>query len=611
MYSIYADELCIYNDVSPLEELKLYSPKLVLEDSAAGSLSITIPVTNVGYSYIKRLATDISVQKDGKEIWAGRVLSEDEDFQNSRILYCEGELAFLNDTLQPQAEYHDITVENFLRTLLSFHNKKVSSKKRFYVGTVTVTDSNDSLYRYTNYETTLECIKEKLINRLGGHIRIRKHDGKRYIDYITDADLPMSSQTIDFGLNLMDLTKKWDLTEMATVILPLGAQLEESEYTALESYQTVESVNEESCLAMREKTPFEFDTTGNYLLDYEIFGAKGGVGDYDSETGRYKITIKTEGRNIIKNMLTSKTINGVTLTVNADKSLTLNGTATATTSFILVSDGNDLITRNDYQELQNGVYVISGSPSDAAENRYIMSLRYDNDIYSEPTSNLARVYPGRITIDNTSGNYKYISPFISIWSGVTADNVTFRPSLIEKKESVISLRSPLTENKSISFSDANVRIKTITGHNTLIFDTSVQPSEVYVRFSSDETKLYVQSDEAVKTFGWIEKVVRWDDVKTASKLLGKAKRYLSSYQFDEMGIELSALDMHYLNVNVEEVNILDRIPVRSRPHGMNKIFPLTKLEIPLDDPVGTLFSLGKKVGKTLTQSINPQKKNNK
>lgn len=603
MYSIYADDLCIYNDVSPLEELKLASPKLVLEDSAAGSLSFTVPVTNAGYSYIKRLVTDISVKKDGAEIWAGRVLSEDEDFQNSRILYCEGELAFLNDTLQPQAEYHDITVENFLRKLVNVHNKKVSSKKRFYVGRVTVTDNNDSLYRYTNYETTLECIKEKLVNRLGGHICIRKHDGKRYIDYIADSDLPTSSQTIEFGLNLMDLTKKWDLTDMATVILPLGAQLEESEYTALESYQTVESVNEDSRMALREKTPFEFDTTGSYLLDYEIYGAKGGVGDYDSETNRYKITIRAEGKNIIKNELTSRTINGVTLTVNSDKSITLNGTATATTSFILFGDCVDSITRDNYQELQNGVYVISGSPSDALENRYIMSFRYDDDIYSDPMSNLARVYPGNITLDNTNGDFRYICPYISIWSGVTANNVKFTPTLIEKKESVISLRSPLTEGKSITYSDANVRLKTVTGHNTLLFLTSVQPSEVYARFSSDETKLYVQSDEAVKTFGWIEKVVHWDDVKTASKLLGKATRYLSSYQFDELGIELSALDMHYLNVDVEEVHLLDKIPVRSRAHGMNNIFPLTKLEIPLDDPVGTVFSLGKKVGKTLTQSL--------
>ena len=32
-------------------------------------------------------------------------------------------------------------------------------KKMFAVGQVTVTDSNDSLYRYTNYENTLQAIR--------------------------------------------------------------------------------------------------------------------------------------------------------------------------------------------------------------------------------------------------------------------------------------------------------------------------------------------------------------------------------------------------------------------------------------------------------------------
>jgi len=58
MYSIYADDICIYNDVSPLDRLKLISPKLVLEDCSAGSLNMTVPVTNAGYNHIIRMDTD-------------------------------------------------------------------------------------------------------------------------------------------------------------------------------------------------------------------------------------------------------------------------------------------------------------------------------------------------------------------------------------------------------------------------------------------------------------------------------------------------------------------------------------------------------------------------
>ena len=44
------------------------------------------------------MVTDIAVHKDGKEIWAGRVLSENEDFYRNRVLTCEGELASVSYT---------------------------------------------------------------------------------------------------------------------------------------------------------------------------------------------------------------------------------------------------------------------------------------------------------------------------------------------------------------------------------------------------------------------------------------------------------------------------------------------------------------------------------
>ena len=36
-----------------------------------------------------------------------------------------------------------------------------------YLGKVTITDANDSLYRYTNFENTLKAIREKLVEKLG------------------------------------------------------------------------------------------------------------------------------------------------------------------------------------------------------------------------------------------------------------------------------------------------------------------------------------------------------------------------------------------------------------------------------------------------------------
>ena len=167
MYTVYADDICIYNSRSVEKESRLIDPVLTLEENYAGSFEFSIPPSNIGYSLIQRMTSEIVVKRNNTEIWSGRVLSEESDFYNIRKLYCEGELAYLNDTVQPQAEYHDITVRGFLETLLTNHNSKVTDNKKFYVGIVTVTDTNDSLYRYTNFENTFDCISDKLVGRLG------------------------------------------------------------------------------------------------------------------------------------------------------------------------------------------------------------------------------------------------------------------------------------------------------------------------------------------------------------------------------------------------------------------------------------------------------------
>lgn len=360
MYSIYADGACIYSDVFAVDSMKVINPKLTLEDNGAGSLVVTLPPHNAGYASIVRMVTDISVQKDGEEIWAGRVLSESEDFYRNRILYCEGELAYFNDSTQPPAEYSGMSVRGYLERLIAVHNSKVAANRRFTLGAVTVVDKNFPTY-YTNHDKTM-AVFNAMVEQYGGHLRVRKVDGVRYLDYL--AEYPDTcSQVIQFGSNIIDFTKQWDSTEFATVIVPLGNRLEDSPIETLDAYLTVESVNHGS--------------------------------------------------------------------------------------------------------------------------------------------------------------------------------------------------------------------------------------------------MYVQSNEAVAVYGWIEKAVTWDDVSDPAVLLEKAKAYLSDIQFDNMELELSALDLHYLDVDVEAVKLLDEIRVISRPHGLDRMFPVTKLEIPLDSPEQTQFKLGTTVKTSLT-SVNNQ-----
>lgn len=240
MYTIYADDVCIYNDVFAVGDMKVVNPKLVMEDCAAGSLTMTLPTINKAYSTIERLTTDIRVDKDGEELWSGRVLSESKDFWNNRILVCEGELAYFNDSSQPPKEYAGLSIRAFMSDLIAVHNSKVPANRRFAIGVVTVEDNNFPT-RYTNYEKTIELFNA-LVEQYGGHLRVRKQNGIRYVDYLKDYP-DTSSQLIQFGSNLIEFTRNWDSTGFANVLVSLGERLEKSPIEALDAYLTVESVN--------------------------------------------------------------------------------------------------------------------------------------------------------------------------------------------------------------------------------------------------------------------------------------------------------------------------------------------------------------------------------
>lgn len=132
------NRVCIYAPGSALETTKLISPTLTREFGKAGSLEFTIPLGNVAHSALQKLKTVVSVEQDGKEIWQGRVMNHEQDFLLRQKVYCEGELAYLNDTDAPPYTAKDVTIRQFLEFLCDNHSKLTDSYKEFRCGNVTV-----------------------------------------------------------------------------------------------------------------------------------------------------------------------------------------------------------------------------------------------------------------------------------------------------------------------------------------------------------------------------------------------------------------------------------------------------------------------------------------
>lgn len=351
MYRVYCNNSPLYD--LRYEDLVLISPIVKIGENTAGSFEFSILPKHPHYEEVNELTSVITAYDGDEEIFCGRVVEITKDLYNRKKVICEGELAYFNDSIQRPARYQGLTVRGYLETLVNIHNQQVKNQgidKTFKVGAVTVQDNNDYVYKYTNWESTLEVIKTDLLKTYGGYLRIRKENGVRYLDYL--ADYPnTNTQVIEFGSNLLDFTHDMVASDIVTAVIPIGARLEDvTEVEGLDAYLTIKDVN----------------------------------GDVD----------------------------------------------------------------------------------------------------------------------------------------------------------------------------------------------------------------YVYSQEAVKSYGWIFKTVKWDDVHVADNLLKKGKEYLSDIQFAQITLTVSAVDLHMLHVDMERIKVLDRIRVTSTPNGLDRFFPVSEMTIYLDKPSNNKLTLG-------------------
>ncbi len=244
MYKVYCDEYLIHD--TRISNLDIISPNLNLELNKTGTFTFTIYPSHPYFDKLKKLKSMIKVYQDDYLLFRGRILNDTQGWHNEKQVTCEGELAFLLDSIQRPYDFMSGNLHTTVKELFTFfinnHNAQVEPEHQFIVGNITVTDPNDYIVRSdSNYTDTWESINKKLIDYLGGYLWVRHEDDGNYIDYLSDFDT-ISSQTIEFGKNLIDLSKTTKGEDIVTGIIPLGAKVGEGEDA---ERLTIRSVNDD------------------------------------------------------------------------------------------------------------------------------------------------------------------------------------------------------------------------------------------------------------------------------------------------------------------------------------------------------------------------------
>ena len=244
MYRVTAragSQTVVLHDTDPDSPQKLLSGSFEDEINVVPQMQFSIAPFNAGYSVLKSLTTEIEVYNTvtGKTEFEGYLRKPTGTMKKSGKIAvswtADGFMGYLLESVQDYHTYENMDVPDFLAALFAAHNAMTEDRKHIFLGQC---DIHDTSSRTTAYRSTLDEIRELLVNRLGGEIRVRRVNGKLYFDYLRQYGSD-STTKIALEKNLQEIEVTNDPTNIITRLIPLGAQLNDETAERL----TIASVN--------------------------------------------------------------------------------------------------------------------------------------------------------------------------------------------------------------------------------------------------------------------------------------------------------------------------------------------------------------------------------
>lgn len=297
----------------------------------------------------------------------------------------------------------------------------------------------------------IEIISGYTCNNLTFYPMIRKADieDDTYELYIENTEL-------DVTLPALSTIKGTNILSVGTSIQPSNMYIKDNfDYKKVfTATRTIEGI-----------PPLTYKVIEGTLENYRIYGAAGGVGDLDSETGKYLIPVTISGKNIFNKTLTD--------------------------GYHLAS-GTGLPAANERRCATLEPVQISGSSltvsfTAGADIRMMYSLFLNGEIKARRTG-----IESPFTIDIYNRDSIYIA-FYNVTASVTvtaadisdiqmeyaAEATAYEPHT--EITAALNLDAPLGTGESVSLADTGVPIRTINGTNILTVGTTVQPSSVEIK----------------------------------------------------------------------------------------------------------------------------------
>lgn len=192
--------------------------------------SFAIPFTHPLYSKMVPFKSIVEVVNlyDGKVEFVGRVLTSTNEMTTdgfAQKVVCEDFLSYLHDSAQWFQKLPNQGAAPYLTEILRVANGEVEEYKRINLNTCTVNSRTDKPWRYLGYESTWDCVRERIINNIGGYLTIYERNTRLYVDWTAQIGKTKKSP-IQIGKNIKSASRTIDFDGLATQIMPVGADIQ-------------------------------------------------------------------------------------------------------------------------------------------------------------------------------------------------------------------------------------------------------------------------------------------------------------------------------------------------------------------------------------------------
>ncbi len=113
---------------------------------------------------------------------------------------------------------------------------------------------------------------------------------------------------------------------------------------------------------------------------------------------------------------------------------------------------------------------------------------------------------------------------------------------------------------------------------------------------------YIYDEVAVAEHGWIFDSHEWPDIDNAAALMAAGRLYLNGQVKESISLELTAVDLSMVNVDIQKFEIGDMVRCVSEPHGVDVFLSVSKKDRDLMNPGNDRIVLGG-VTQSLTDRI--------